>query len=490
MRQAWHIFRKDVRGMRAEVALLVGLAVALGWAETRLFEPGWVELIAMLAVNYAIARVIHNEAIPGYNQFWVTRPYRWKSLLLAKVIFILLCIQAPMLLAQIYMIVAGGFPFGESLPGLVWSQVLMLFCAVVPAVCVASLTSGLVTFLFSELVVGMLLVGVELLRSRKIILLPAMQAGPDAMDWVRSSLVALVIAVFAALVLFRQYRNRETSANRVLAAGGIVIAGAVFLLMPWSIALGVQTGLAKQNVEGSRLEASLESVRKTVFPIRGSQIGPDEVNLPIAVKGLPAGMEAVADAFFAKLTAGDGQQWSADFVPTQMRGGDPGVTLLNVELAVDPDFFEKESSRPVTLHAEVYFTLFGNAKSQEIPLEQTPVNVMDGLQCSEGVFIQFNCRSIFRWPRRRVSAAAGSGPSGLPVSSISYSPFPAELGFGSVERHSFSVPYKAAIVTITTREPVSHFRAEVTIRDIRLSGYTKEASRKCYLCPDGTTGTD
>ena len=343
MRQAWHIFRKDVRGMRAEVTLLAGLAMALGWAETRLFEPGWVELIAMLAVNYAIARVIHNEAIPGYNQFWVTRPYRWKSLLLAKVIFILLCIQLPMLLAQIYMIVAGGFPFGESLPGLVWSQMLMLFCAVVPAVCLASLTSDLVTFLFSELVVGMTLVGVELLRSRKLVTLPAMQAGPDAMDWVRSSLVELVIAVVAAVVLFRQYRNRETSTNRVWGAGGIVVAGAVFLLMPWSIALAVQTWLARQSVGGAQISASLESVRKSVFPIRGSQIGPDEVNLPIAVRGLPAGIEAVTDAFFATLTAGDGQQWSADFVPTQMRPGDPGATLLNVELAVDQDFFERES---------------------------------------------------------------------------------------------------------------------------------------------------
>jgi hypothetical protein len=223
VRQAWHIFRKDVRGMRGEVALLATMATALGWAETRMMDATWVELIAVLVANYAVARVIHFEAIPGHNQFWVTRPYRWRSLLAAKLLFILLCIELPMLLAQIYMITAGHFPFAESLPGLIWSQVLLVFCALIPAACLASLTGGMVPFLFSELLLlATVFVGEGLIRVRKFSVIPAMQPGPQAMDWVRDSLAAVVIAGFAAYVMYRQYRDRQTIANREWGAAGVL----------------------------------------------------------------------------------------------------------------------------------------------------------------------------------------------------------------------------------------------------------------------------
>ena len=482
MQQAWNIFRKDLRGLRVEVVFLVALALGLGWAEARLTEPDWVEWIALLAVNYTIARLIHQEAIPGTNQFWITRPYRWKSLLVAKLLFILLCIQLPMLLAQIYMIVAGSFPFVQSLPGLVWSQILMFFCAWLPAACLASLTTGLVTFLFSELVlVAMGFVGAELIGVWKFPVIPAMQ-------WVRNSFAAVVIAGFAASLLFLHYRNRKTGVNRGWAGAGLALAGFSFLFTPWSFALTLQSWLSKQDFDSSAMSASLETIKQSVFPIRGSgQTGPSEVNLPIAIRGIPAGLETTADAVFVTLTAADGQIWSSDFVPSLIRPDEPGTTLLNAELAVDPLFFERESARPVMLRAALYLTLFGDSGSMTIPIEPTPVNIMDGLQCSEGVFIQFSCRAVFRWPARRVYAAANGVASGSSFTSISYSPFPAELGFGAPERHSFSLPYAASRVTITTKEPLGHFRADLTIPNVVLARFTKEEKRKF---DHGVTGTE
>jgi hypothetical protein len=473
MRQAWHIFKKDLRGLRREVALLVTLSAALGWAESRMPDPSWVELIAALVANYAIARVIHFEAIPGTNQFWITRPYRWKSLLSAKLMFILICIQLPMLLAQIFMIAAGQFRFTESLPGLIWSQLLILLCAVIPVACLASLTGGLVSFLFSELLLLAIgFIGEELVGARA-------QAGPQAVEWVRNSLAAVVIAGFAATVLFLQYRNRRTGPNRLWGATGVAAASAGFLFTPWIGALSVQTGLSEQNFNGSALSASLESVKKSIFPIRGhDQIGESEVAFPIAMRGVPAGMETEADALLATLTAPDGKIWNSRLLPAFVRPGDPGITLVNADIGVEPAFFLAESTRPVTLRVSLYLTLFGNPKSLTIPIQQEPVNVMDGLQCAEGVFIQFNCRSIFRWPRRRVYAATHSGSSESSVTTISYSPFPAELGFGAPEQHSFSVPYATSDVTITTKEPLSHFRADFTIPNVVLAEFTEEAKSK------------
>jgi len=188
MRQALHIFKKDVRFLRGEIALVLIL--------TALLLLGNNELLVILAGNYAIARLIHAEAIPGHNQFWITRPYRWKSLLGAKVLFILIFVNLPFFVAQCCMIVMQSFSFAESLPGLLWSQILMIFCLSLPVAALASLTSGMIPFLLSEFIV-VAAVGVSQgllgVRRQWVSFLPALQAGPAAIDWVRDSLVGAII---------------------------------------------------------------------------------------------------------------------------------------------------------------------------------------------------------------------------------------------------------------------------------------------------------
>jgi len=483
MRQAWHIFRKDVRGMRAEIGLLIALAIVLGWAETSLTDPSWLELTCLLAAIYAVARVIHFEAIPGTNQFWITRPYRRGSLLAAKVLFILICIQLPLFFAQLYMITANGFLLAQSLPGLLCSQALTLFLVLAPAACLASLTPGIVSFVLSGflLVATVLFLDTGLSRVKLLAGLPAMQAGPDSIAWLRYSFAAAIVAVFAASVLFRQYRNRRTSANRKWGMAGISLACAIFLFMPWSVSLRLQAALSEQYFDGSSLRATLASVQKSVFPNHWSDpFGSysTEVSLPLEIQGIPTGLDVATDALFVSLAGADAQTWSADFTPAILRPGEPGKILVDANLVIGRGFFEKENSRPVTLHARLYLTTFGNPRSRTVPIRQVPVNVIDGLQCGEGTSVGYTCRSIFRWPRRLVFAGATRSDEAS-VRSVSYSPFAADLGFGSIQRHSFSVPVGVTETTITTEEPVSHFLAELTIPNVLLTRYTWVAKHKC-----------
>src|SRR5881392_99204 len=98
MNQAWHIFKKDLRHLRFEAVLMTALVLA--WSQTAAFRKpqtgealpeGWLTLITAIAAVVVITRVVHSEAIPGDRQFWLTRPYRWTSLLGAKLAFVLLC---------------------------------------------------------------------------------------------------------------------------------------------------------------------------------------------------------------------------------------------------------------------------------------------------------------------------------------------------------------------------------------------------------------
>ena len=114
MRQAIHIFKKDFRYLMREVALMLVLSVALVWTATRgrgkAFTTGTIELLLVVTACFLIARVIHAEAIPGHTQFWLTRPYQWRSLFAAKILFILAFVNGPLLLAQLALLLIVGFP--------------------------------------------------------------------------------------------------------------------------------------------------------------------------------------------------------------------------------------------------------------------------------------------------------------------------------------------------------------------------------------------
>lgn len=480
MRQALHIFKKDVRFLRGEIALVLIL--------TALLLLGNNELLVILAGNYAIARLIHAEAIPGHNQFWITRPYRWKSLLGAKVLFILIFVNLPFFVAQCCMIVMQSFSFAESLPGLLWSQILMIFCLSLPVAALASLTSGMIPFLLSEFIV-VAAVGVSQgllgVRRQWVSFLPALQAGPAAIDWVRDSLVGAIIVCLSAFILHSQYKTRRTEQGNRWAIGGGMAAGVVFLLMPWSLALAVQSELSKQAFDGSSLKVVLDSVAASVFPLPGkTPIVERQVSLPVAVSGVPDGLEMEDDALRITLEGADGETWSSGFVLPNLieAASGHGKTVIDGLLRVDPAFFDRESAHPVTVHAKLYVTLFGNPRSVTIPIQNPPVNAIDGLQCFAGLFNQLHCKSIFRWPMRRVYARTGEGGVESYVRSVSYSPYPATLGFNPIEEHSFSGGTTATKATITTLEPLSHFEVEREIRGVSLMDYTPEAKRR-FLAP-------
>src|SRR5579872_589291 len=122
MRQTLHIFKKDVRHLWFEITLALSVVVGFAFTGARqalwLIVPGtnriaaWTLVMFLLPLAWwmLIARVIHDEALPGDCQFWITRPYSWKSLLGAKALFILTFISLPMLLADGVIVHAYGFP--------------------------------------------------------------------------------------------------------------------------------------------------------------------------------------------------------------------------------------------------------------------------------------------------------------------------------------------------------------------------------------------
>jgi hypothetical protein len=479
MRQALHILKKDTRYLRLEICVTVALAIFL--------PELW-----PVAVAYFIARLIHAEAIPGDSQFWTTRPYRWTSLMTAKFLSILLFVNLPLAIVQLYKLIRAGFPLHSIWPGLLWSQILMLLCLSLPVAALAAITPGIIAFTFLELIVVVILVGVGQLQFLDRTIRPFW---PSGVEWIDNSLIVCLAGAAAISILFFQYRRRMTLISRIGAVAAIIVAVTLFLFLPPQFALETQARLGPPATSADTIHVELDSKAKGKFPIPGMTDRNVQVRivLPFVVSGISSGVEVRADGMTGVLQSSNGRTWKLFSSGASGRSPGDGTTIFNTFVSIDRIFFEEIKTQPVTLRASVYLSLFGNGRSQTIPIQPARQTVADEFRCSASEFerlSQFYCAAPFRWPEKMVYAEIREGQADSFYEMVSYSPFPAALTLSSIETHSAFVTVgtapssplgkseSASSVTITVKQPLAHFRRDLEVKEIRLIDFTNPSGKK------------
>ncbi len=472
MRQALQIFKKDVRYLKHEIALLLSMAVLLA----AMRAPEFVQVIEFALVGAAaflIGRLVLAETIPGDRQFWITRPYRWPSLLAAKLLFILAFVNLPVLLAHLCILVADGFPLATSLPGLLWSQVLLFTFVSLPFASLAALSSGMAAFIFAQLIVIAAGYGIW------DVFVTTRTGSFGGVSWVRDAVAFLALCAIAIPVLLVQYKKRSTIFSRWFASAGIGLAAVAYIAVPFPFALALDTHLSKQPSLGSSLQIVFD--RTSDWQYWSRALEPKVLlHIPISVQNIPDGTEFKADALGISLQSPDGRAAHLDAgdCPDPLRRSlSTGAVMVYASCLLDQTFFKQERGQPLTLRASLYFTLFGNARSQTIPLSNEPSNALDGLQCYTNVVKaewDVYCRSAFRWPDRLVYAKLGHSNADSFAQYVSYSPFPASLNIDPIEtRWASAYPSGPAPtvhdVTITVEEPLAHLRRDFEARNINLN---------------------
>jgi len=493
MRQALHIFKKDVRHLWFEIAVAITVVAAFTFTGARralwLADPranrtaAWTMVMILLPLAWwtFIARVIHDETLPGDSQFWITRPYSWKSLLGAKALFVLAFISLPMLLADAIIVRAYGLhPLGAELPGLLWSQVLLAIVFVLPIAALSALTTGFVQLIFAILTPCVIALGVAIVA-------PEVVLGGffGTSDWIKTYYVFLVMSVAASAVLFWQYSVRRTAAARSLAVAAGILAVLGMTLIPWSLAFTIQSWFSKQRVDQSMVRVDFDSgnqwLTRAVIE-RGDRV---RVEVPLNITGLPPGMLAKPEGFSAQLQAPDGRMSYADQLP--LRYASSMGQEFSLQVTVDGAFYRKVKNEPMKVRGLLYLTLFGNRQTVLVPFgdRSVPVSRVGVCSASGGGNRQsyfLICSSAFRFPPALVSYRFIQSPkeavqdvwsSTEPRRAISYSPFPAELGVSPVSQDfTFSivrVPLSEA--RVDTVEPLAHIRRNFEIDNLRLADF-------------------
>ena len=408
MRQAWHIFLKDVRRLRYELIVVLALTAAYAWLQGH-WSPVYGarsrrlnvmadllrDFLLPVAWWYLASLAVYGEPLPGNRQFWVTRPYRWTSLLVAKLLFILAFVSFPLLLADCFILTLQGFHAWASPGGLLWHAVEVFMVLLLPMMALACITTSFAQVVLVVLATIVSIIVLETVRS---------PYGGETMIgaslgrmWIGDWLVCLVLLSAALAIIILQYRARRTWIARA-----IFVAVVLFLLyggkfLPWETSLALQSRLLQSRIDTSSVTA--------VFAPGGSPppieppARPDtvRVSLPIRLDGVPAGTTAVVDAMWAELIPPDGKP-----LETSLSFGESSPDTVWHEALVQRSVFERWKSTTVRLHLTIYLTVLGNPHTEDVPLggglRRVPGVGLCQFDLQEGGRAALSCRAPFRRP--------------------------------------------------------------------------------------------
>lgn len=281
---SWHILRKDfvllwpwiILSALAQIGLN-GLMFAVDHTPdsprllpvARLFV-----LVVFLAIALTISQAVHQDAIPGTRQDWLTRPIPRRDVLLAKLLFVLVAVQLPMFLGDLLEMTGQGFTLKAAAIA-ASSRNLYVFVALsLPTLGFAAMTRNTVQLIAVGIAYFLAIAGATLLLSAVASVGAANPAtNPIAwtgVAWVSQALARLVLAAGASLALLLLYgRRRIAQARCVLAL--FVISSALASVLPWKWAFAAEQAVADQPV-GDALAISIDSAAPRYVPPPGESL--------------------------------------------------------------------------------------------------------------------------------------------------------------------------------------------------------------------------
>ncbi len=462
MTQVLHILKKDIRCFRLHIVLVFASAI---FSVRTSIPQGGISLPALfgavfwIAGTLLISMVIHAEAIPGSRLHWLTRPYRWKSLLAAKLLFLFLFVALPPAILMAAWLQAGGFSVREFFLPLVLRMLTLFFVWIVPAAALAAVTEGTTAF-FAGLLFAVA-------GSAGLSGLLCCSSIPISVLWVPSLFAALILIGGAAVVLFIQYQRRQTALGRAAVGGIVILAVVVTAVTPFALGMKIQTLASRSDIDHSSVAVSMENELFSGDHGRGFYLD---------LSGVPAGLEAHADALVGSVMPGEGK--AVDFSSRTMvlTSAGPG-RKLRLQANLTDDAIARLRGKPVTIRGSAFITLYTATRVWQHDVSEKQEAVVDGVLCGpretrpgiryrDYLFLEFKCRAMLDSPRGTLNIHRQGGESfSLTIGSGSYNPLPG-LGvrpYGELAVHGGMInlaqqPRQPSIlVEFRYTEPVSHF---------------------------------
>jgi hypothetical protein len=514
----WHIFRKDWRllwGFVAIVAALQGIA-ELVLAKARTSEAGpmldlmaqSLPILTFFAATFLIVAVVHLDAIPGLRQDWLTRPIHRGHLLAEKLLFVVIAVEGPILLADVLLGLACGFSFRSVLLVAAERVAYLLFFLVLPIFAFASVTKNMT----EAFILGCgctFISGVFLTLSDSVnwdahnTLATVAHTG---VGWIGELTRFAIISIAAIVILRFQYFFRRTAVSRTL----VILFGTLLLLtvfLPWKPIFAIEERLSPDPAAAANLSLAF-------YPAAGKYHDPSglrdsynigagryvEVFLPLRVSGLQANQTLITDHGDLRILGPDrtlAYRGSTIGIEVENAGSDSAGESRHQRITLPASLYNQLQDQSVRAELEYSFTLFGLSKSYAIPAVGGDERMPGWGWCQTklndaGTAVSMKCMAPGNGPTcggifLENPSRATQNPERF-ACSPDYSPYSAKPIPDAFARFGATIPFRdpsglakypvdgpqlpSSRVVVRVYEPLAHFTRSLEIAQLKLGDWT------------------
>jgi hypothetical protein len=360
MNLVWRIFEKDLRRHWPFALLLNALIIADAISDLQsrgiTFPILMGKVLTLIACALLVARVIQDERLIGHEQYWLTRPFRWHHLVLAKALVLAALISAPTFFVQITSLACVGLSPFAWIGTLLWRQLFIAIFLIGSAAACAMVTRN-----FGQVILIPLLAIIGLAVFAAV---AARYVGTPqnwiGYQWIRDVSAAVAIAIGLAAIVLLQYRRRATLLSRIVVA--FTMAGVLLVnLMPIpDVLFAIQRAATRQTRQYPQAQILYDRSRAGWPSNRGGGTSSDKISLdiPVRLDGMPSGMPYAIDWQRTEIDAPVNEKWRS--------GWESSLTGFMVDrgangwlsVSVDPDFYQQNRDTPVRLMSTLEVTIY------------------------------------------------------------------------------------------------------------------------------------
>lgn len=413
MNQVWNIFRKDVRHHWPEIAASFALLVTFAWFDIRSWSrfdgamatgaaaavsffftaqmlPGLVNFLLPVSWIFLIVRVVQSESLVGDRQFWATRPYDWKQLLAAKVLFGLAFINFPLFCMGVFLLTHAGFHPTHYIVGLLWMQLIWILLLFLWLTALATVTKSIAQMLLALLLIVLDVIGTSALSSA---IHKSELSGSLDLLW------GLLVIAVAVTIILMQYSRRRTALSRWLIVGVCALLSLISLAS--SRATPDRASIVRQYPSVGDFPVQLGLIRTDTHegelaPIYNNEVS---IQLPVSVTGIPENSFLRLDGTIVTLATANGFRWDSGW-KADSQWWFPDQKGAHLSFQIRQSIFDQLSPGPVIADFFLAFTLYQDRNRHEFVVPSGEFRLPDiGLCTTENQYSRgIHCLAPLRRP--------------------------------------------------------------------------------------------
>jgi hypothetical protein len=403
MRLVVHILKKDLRHHWPEILIALVLLGLYVWTILPGAIPRYSNLrflwfqwgpesaatVLLLFWVFLTVRVVQGETLVGDRQWWVTKPYDWRTLLAAKELFVLLCLGLPLFLVQMYLLHQAGFSILHNLWGILYMQGELALILILPSVALGALSKNL-----GQAFLGVMLLLVGTWAAVTVLNNPT-GAEMSVNDF--GDIFGVLSLAIIVVAIHWQYSRRRTWPPRFLVGGGAALLIIIAALIPNTKGVDKKYPFVDDREQPVHFAVAL--------PTADTKTGTDGLDLrlpysyltvPVLASGIATDHVVLLDGARIMLQTSNGTSWDSGWKSAWSQLWQE-TDHQNLSFVMPQQDFDKFKNQSIRLHLELALTEFRAKEARALILHDGEfTDALLGIcRWNENASLQIRCRRPF-----------------------------------------------------------------------------------------------